>query len=48
MVDLNQVRVTWSGFAGQPGVSTFYGAGGGETTDRFIEAVYQGLVKEKA
>ena len=29
-------------------VGRYGGPGGGETTDRFIEAVYQGLVKEKA
>jgi len=43
VVDLNQVRVTWSGFAGQPGVSTFYGAGGASDTVNAVKAFFDAI-----
>jgi hypothetical protein len=42
MTSLNRVRATWSGFAGAPGVSTFYGLGVG-TLPGFVRTFFNAL-----
>lgn len=45
MATLNRYRVTWSGFSGGPGVSTFYGSSTATTTDlsAALKAFFEGI-----